>query len=155
MSNQLQCHNCGGYKLESNLTEIDPKTGNKVGSSCFPLFFGVVILPVFFIGSWLVVGYQGENAYIIVLVWFVWLIWSSIATSQAKKRAYNLYNFHCNLCGYRWQWREGKPWPEVKVQPNLIAAGARRLEKEAIACKGCGNTIPEGYPYCPYCGGSR
>jgi len=68
MSNQLQCPNCGGYKLESNLTEIDPKTGNKVGSSCFPLFFGVVILPVFFIGSWLVVGYQGENAYIIVLV---------------------------------------------------------------------------------------
>jgi len=165
MPNQTQCPNCGGYKLETKLTQIDPETGKEVGSGrpsgC--LIVGVPVIVIVIAG--VLGGEDAMNAISGIMVVVVMLaiplfliggVWYRNRLKQAEKRAYNYYNFSCNLCGYQWQWREGTPLPKVKTQPDLIAAGNKRLEQTAaIKCKGCGNTIPEGYSYCPFCGTSR
>jgi predicted RNA-binding Zn-ribbon protein involved in translation (DUF1610 family) len=67
------------------------------------------------------------------------------------------FGYTCELCGYKLDWKIGDPWPAVKVQPNLIAAGAKRLAQQnaQMQCKACGNTILEGQSHCAFCGASR
>ncbi len=134
MSNQAQCPNCSGYKLDTNLTKIDPETGKKIGSGCGTgllvslggmIIFGLVALILDFLGAknekWLVVPFL---SYIGFMGWF------ANKENQRKKRAYNLYNFYCQICGNRWEWREGTPYPKVKVDPELIAKGNQLLEEQ-------------------------
>lgn len=40
------------------------------------------------------------------------------------------YLFHCVICGYQWYWKEGTPWPSVRVQSDLISKGSAKLEQE-------------------------
>jgi hypothetical protein len=167
MSNQAQCPNCGGYKVDGILTQIDPETGKAIGASnssagCW-IFAIVVIIAVVILASGSVeasriflVIVQVSSLLALVLA-IPYAFWSAHKTKQARKRAHNYFSFSCNLCGYKWQWREGTPLPKVKVQPDLIAAGAIRWEQQvaAIKCKACGNTILEGQSHCAFCGASR
>jgi transposase-like protein len=44
-----------------------------------------------------------------------------------------LYRYLCHLCGYRWTWRTGTPYPPVTVRPDLIAKGEQKLQEEEAA----------------------
>lgn len=135
ISNQVQCPNCGGYKIDGSVRRIDPETGRAVrgksGAGCF-WFAGITGLGVI-----LSVMSRDTNGVLAIAGFVLGFIaaWVSDAISkqkvkQAIARAYNLYNYSCNLCGYRWEWRDGQPWPKVKVNPDLIAKGAQKLEEE-------------------------
>lgn len=133
MSNQLQCPNCGGYKLESGLTKINPKTGKKLGSGCSAVFWMSVVVTVISIGVYNAFDEGIANGMMIMIVFPLLLIggaWYGIASGLAKNRAYNLYNFRCNLCGYRWEWQQGTPYPKVNVRQDLIAQGEQLLEEK-------------------------
>jgi hypothetical protein len=132
MSNQMPCPNCGGYKSNSELTQIDPKTGQKISSGCGSMFWGVVVLFVIaaYFGSTLDEATFMRGVSVVFPFMMVASIWFGIKGNQAKKRAYNLYNFHCQICGNRWEWREGTPYPKVKVDPELIAKGNQLLEEQ-------------------------
>lgn len=43
-----------------------------------------------------------------------------------------LYYYHCQLCGYNWQWdfAQGKSWPSVQADTALIAKGEQKLQEE-------------------------
>ena len=149
--NELQCPHCGGYKVPvvTRYTRSEPaELKQKI---VFTLFFQI---PVFCVG--LVLGPSTGLLIIdILVVAVVWLF--------AKRQVSTGFKFSCDLCGYQWEWMIGTPLPEVTVRPELITAGSIRLAQEEeyqrmhgeIKCEGCGNTVPAGYGYCPYCGRSR
>jgi hypothetical protein len=195
MSNQTQCPNCGGYKVHEKLIKIDPKTGKspellKSRESLGCGFAFLMVLLYFFLlmvlsklydmifsGSSVILGLIVLALPFLVIIPLY--INQNANLNQAKERAYDqfnqaekradkYFNFFCDLCGYKWEWREGTPLPKVKVQPDLIAAGSKRLEQEAKArqerwerevaamqCKACGNRILEGQSHCAFCGASR
>lgn len=135
MSNQVQCPNCGGYKLDTELTEMDSETGKKYKPNA-----GINLLLI--IGGFIVFGLvtkvigaisnnEGVSLVAGFVSWLVFLSWgANKETERKKKRKYNLYNFYCNLCGYRWTWREGSPYPKINVRPELIAQGEQVLEEK-------------------------
>jgi hypothetical protein len=154
---EFQCPNCGGYK-----TSVTAEYATKVPVP--PASIGRVFLNILVI--YLIIGFvallaRAPEIFTLVAILLVVpsilsVILSALGVSTQKEKKVTGYQFTCNLCGYKWDWLIGDPLPEVKVQPALIAVGAKRLEQQtaAIKCR-CGNTIPKGYPYCPYCGTSR
>lgn len=134
MANQVQCPHCGGFKIDSKNFRIDPTTGNSIASGCgkFVLYFmlavsGYMMVGLFgaFIDQWglALFGLGG-------LILFIFIITFLKKNRQAEKRAYTLFKYHCNLCGYNWDWRVGEMLPEVHVRPDLISKGEQRLEEE-------------------------
>lgn len=145
---QQPCPNCGGYKYSIKTNYVSKKPipiGLKI--------FGLSMTFCGFIYIFLTSSGDKSSIWIFGILGLIAIfIWSSMKTNKPTG-----YEFVCDICGYTWDWFIGNSWPDVKVQPNLIALGSRRLEQQraAIPCKACGNTIPEGYAYCPYCGASR
>jgi len=145
---QLQCPNCGGYKIST--------TANYVRKKPIPIWgkaIWIIFTQIFAFVGLIQIGSDSFSLWTVGILDLISIIY--IVTFKTKKTTG--YQFTCDLCGYKWDWLIGDPWPAVRVQPNLIATGAKRLEQQraAIKCKGCGNTVPEGYPYCPFCGTSR
>lgn len=143
MTEQVQCPNCGAYRVASAIKAIDPKTGQEESEPSFggcifiaiSLFVGVVILVVVFddlssgapieeIGWGILMG-AGAIA-------FAGLIFASMNAAY-KRYSKNIkkYYYSCAICGYRWSRMENEPYPEVKIKPDLIAKGAQKLEEEA------------------------
>jgi hypothetical protein len=130
MANQVQCPNCGGFKIDQNIYQIDPSTGKRIASGCGTWFLEFVVSIV--LGLIFSALTQNESMIIVVvpLVFIPLYIWSEIKRSRAKARSYNIYNYECKLCGYKWAWREGTPLPIINIRPDLIAQGEQRLEEE-------------------------
>jgi transcription elongation factor Elf1 len=44
-----------------------------------------------------------------------------------------MYNYHCELCSYNWQWdwAQEKSWPNVQANLDLISKGEQKLAAEA------------------------
>ena len=47
-----------------------------------------------------------------------------------KKPKDGTKEYQCRLCKNEWKWKPGTPYPEVHVQPDLIAAGKKRMQEE-------------------------
>ncbi len=148
---QKQCPNCGGYKLSISTNYV-----KKVPAPIWLRALGIIFTPICSLYVVLTSPADAISSGVVWVIVIITLIGIAIWGSM-KKNEITGHEFTCDLCGYKLDWSIGAPWPKVNVQPNLIAAGAKRLKQQhaAIACKGCGNTIPEGYSYCPYCGGGR
>jgi rubredoxin len=132
MANQTQCPNCGGYKTNQDVFQIDPKTGKQPMSGCSFIITGTIVLLIAGVVLSIVAGEEFVNQAMIVgfLLFIGYALWQGIATGQARQRAYILYNYQCNLCGYKWEWKEGQPLPKVTVQPDLIAKGEKLLAEK-------------------------
>lgn len=133
MANQVQCPSCGGYKSDSTLTLIDPKTGKKVPSTtCGGI---ILVIAIAFLGGQGIAPFIPSDfgiPFIVLTLAIVLFLSYKIATTPtaAEKRATSHYKYHCNICGYKWEWHEGQPRPKVNVRPDLIAQGEQRLEEE-------------------------
>jgi hypothetical protein len=133
MANQVQCPNCGGYKVNEDVIGIDSKTGKS-----FPVlgYCGfVVLLMVIYVmvgALWLAVyGNKPTTSSCLMSTVFILLFfWGTYKFNKREKRAWNLYKYECKLCGYQWEWREGQPRPTVNVRPDLIEKGEQRLEQQ-------------------------
>lgn len=86
---------------------------------------------ILFIGFFLNIGKIWLYAIPVLLMGTVFLVYKQ---NQLKKRASNLYNFQCNICGYSWSWMQGTPWPEDigKENNELIEKGNQLLEKQSL-----------------------
>lgn len=104
MAEQVQCPNCGGYRVETSEVETlwdpVPLDERKKAIFSFPLIAPFAIL-------------------------FAVLFPNFFRKSRGK-----LYHYYCYLCGYKWAWETGTPTPQVNVRPDLIAKGEQRLEEE-------------------------
>jgi ribosomal protein L32 len=158
MATQVQCPNCGGYKVSSTSTYVDPKTRKKVGSSAPGCIFSILTgVATFFAVPFIVliiahaaipnpptVTAEGQPSYpqlnstiaILELIFPFLVGFIVYRIFYAKRRqviakAITVYHSVCSLCGYSWQWDEGHPRPVSQVRPDLIAKGEKKLQEEA------------------------
>lgn len=117
---------------------LDSVTGNSITSGCGTfLLYGLLMFCGLLMLGGLAGIFGGGNSVGVGLIFFLVGLLSSAGciitlknNNKAEKRAYNIYKYHCDLCGFNWEWREGQPLPKVNVNPDLIARGAKKLEEE-------------------------
>ncbi len=151
MSEQVQCPNCGGYKVSDNSYPIDSATGTPVQKKgpmgCLLLLLigslTALVYPVAFASD----GIDDVDEIIVMsmfvgffvlseLLWIMTIIGTIRKNREIDKMlliARTAHEYHCYICGYNWKWVEGDPKPEVKANPDLIVKGMQRLEEEAAA----------------------
>lgn len=141
---QVQCPNCGGFRVETTTSTSERKTGitTDFGGSQLAVsllfavgfvfggywaatlggVFGSIDSPTF-LDTILGIGSIGTGLFIALY---------TIKLYIKNVRADKVICFHntCSLCGYKWTQRNNEPLPPVHVQQDLIAKGAQRLEEE-------------------------
>ncbi len=102
MTGQIQCPNCGGFKVDrpSEHWTNDP--------SC-NIAFAVFILFAFPIGT--ILG--------------LWILYDTLFKPAQKPSP---YHYICRLCGYEWEQKPGEVLP-INVNPDLIQKGEERLRQ--------------------------
>lgn len=129
---QIQCPNCGGYKTSASTRHVE-----KVPVSMLRKVSLLVIGAVIIVGWRVWIASMGSSVPLeskfVNIFSFALAVFVVIAAATLKRNATTGYGFVCNLCGYTWNWMLGTPLPSVKAQPDLIAAGAQRLEAEKAA----------------------
>ena len=137
MAGQVQCPNCGGFKVSVETTIIDRSSGKRVaGTGCF----GWALISLILIGAF---GYMltGEGrgptllsivSGIVGILFAIFLISIAVRSNAEASKADKIekYDYVCSLCGYKWSRREDEPIPPVEVRPDLIAKGEQKLEEE-------------------------
>lgn len=130
---QAQCPNCGGYKVYTQVSFVNPKTGAKVeklGAGYWALvalfgcgfLFGLALAAEGRLDS--MAGQMLLSSFLFLL-FLGWIYIKFVRTDKIER-----YDNHCLLCGYRWSRRADEPLPEVRVQPELIALGEQQLEEK-------------------------
>ena len=129
---QLQCDNCGGYKVDEvkRTLSINRETGEHGPFSGMAVGFFLAIA-CFFLGFVLV-----QQA----AVWFFVLDGVSLAiiigTMMYYASKFHQVKFHyytCQLCGFKWETREDRPETQAEntiADPDLIKLGAKHLEQQ-------------------------
>lgn len=133
MTSQAQCPNCGGYKVTAERFNVKQVISIPLRNRL--IYAGVLLLLSFTaMGISLVIG---EDWSIICGGFFAfwWFVAAFIALfrSKLKKVVGKAYEYTCLICGYRWEWQEGQPWPKANINPDLLAMGAQRLAEEEEA----------------------
>ncbi len=170
MSNQVQCPNCGGFKVDENSIESDPKSGRKIKtSSCGSWIAGIIVaiiaLACISMASMSILDrLPNNNQTILNLIGYggtafcigfgiLIVVLSERNRKSALARAKTIYNYYCQICGYRWSWRAGDFLPQVTVRSDLIAKGSDKFR--AGTCRVCGQPVSENVRNCSYCGTAR
>jgi hypothetical protein len=135
MSDQVQCPNCGGYRVQTTgvekiwnrevvyLSEDEIKQRKR----------RIIIFGIFTFGLGFLL-FSGKHAQEQL----------RSGTLYKDKDVGEIYHFTCWICGYKWDWQTGTPKPTIKVRPDLIAAGEQRLrEEEAAANAARANAIAQ------------
>lgn len=156
MSDQVQCPNCGGYRVRDPETigdfeERDPSSA-EVGFSTIlylgaALFCGFLVWAAFYVAVGIILVMVGwrvtEGGELIGVATVIAIIPAAIVSfkyfrhlahgvrrDKVLHRADSHLRYSCLLCGYEWDWRPGTARPTVTMRPELIAAGQQRLEEE-------------------------
>jgi hypothetical protein len=129
-SNQWQCPNCGGYKISATTTKfvmqnVPIPTNKRVNMGIMGSILIVASISIYFINF---------SDGFVMSVWFgligLILLAQAFLRTSLKEKVGDSYRFTCSLCGYNWDWSRGQPVPKAKVNPDLIAKGAQKLEQE-------------------------
>ena len=123
MANQVQCPSCGGYKVN----EED-------GSGCASNISTHLILTVFTFGVW-------------IIAWILIALVENAMKGSRPKPDPTLHSYTCQICGYKWTWREGTPRPKVNVRPEFLA----KMEAQRWKCIRCGNVNEGSQSSCSHC----
>ncbi len=131
MPDQVQCPNCGGYKVEKELTFIDQKTGKQdTGAGfCAMLLLGMLgiagvgVLAVIFQNTSLSTPIQ-----IVLLAAILIFLWLTTRGTNREASMDKVYKYECRICGYHWQGQHQSKG--VTVRPELIEKGEQLLEKQ-------------------------
>jgi len=149
MADQVQCPNCGGYRVTTSKVETlwisVPFSSAERRKSITQWLIGIpvsiiIVLAIGFLSTAL--GLDNDNPVAIGVGWIglpflcvILIAPFAIPYLLFHKKTKNvvkgqLYHYYCSLCGYRWSWETGTPTPQVNVRPDLIAKGSQRLEEE-------------------------
>lgn len=141
-TDQLQCPNCGGFKVDTTKTESigqDSKSVGGVRGLLLGLLFMFVLLPIMVFFAVPVITFPISSS---IWKWYQKLLENQRGYVEQAKR----YWYRCELCGFAWQWRTDEPYPEVQARPDLIA----KAEAARWICPQCGSPN-EGIRRCRVC----
>jgi rubredoxin len=117
LTEQVQCPNCGQYKtvakqrFYSNRLAVITQNRLFIGlmglASIF--LFGPLAFKLFDI----LLGPASSNLSfcLAVLAGFSMWVGFSFWSTQLQRKAIRVHRYTCRVCGYRWNWREGTPFP--------------------------------------------
>jgi uncharacterized integral membrane protein len=141
MTGQVQCPNCGGYKVSTETATItfDRKSGKAIegGGILFLLLVlaaggGLALVMFIYVAKdfgplmIFVLGLTVPGE-LILIGWFIRALLRYLKADKINKEKY----YHtCLLCGYEWKRWEDEPLPPVTVRPDLIVKGDQKLEEE-------------------------
>jgi hypothetical protein len=148
MTGQVQCPNCGGYKVSTKTATItiDRRSGKAI-EGCGAL----LLLLIFAVSGWFAVALfialmedpfirSNPGPFMICFMvgpaalggpLFTGLFIRALSTYlKADKVVKEKYYHACLLCGYEWSRWEDEPLPPVTVRPDLIVKGEQKLEEE-------------------------
>ncbi len=157
MSDQVQCPNCGGYKIKTvevknifaeRAISLDERKQRAIAFlKMLPASIVLAVISFFSIKTFdsIMSAYFCSSSIIVVALF---LILASMYTKTERVRTGQIYNYYCYLCGYKWSWETGTPLPKVDVRPDLILAGEQRLkeerEQDAAAHEAAENALRRG-----------
>ena len=118
---QVQCPNCGGYKIDEKAFVRKPKSGQLSFDQ-----IALILLVSFGLGSWWL--WKGNTLWGVLSI-VGGLISYTILLALLSNRP-SVYHRTCMLCGYKWTWESGQPEPRIRVRPDLIQKGMQKLEEE-------------------------
>ncbi|OQY95386.1 MAG: hypothetical protein B6D41_06205 [Chloroflexi bacterium UTCFX4] len=132
---QIQCRNCGGFKVSEEKRTVIATEKRQVDASSSSkmkmLQIGIAVFLLTTFGAFL----QGNALYAciaglfaILCVGAAWLLFRNGMKQDVPTIVRQ--EFYCNLCGYRWNWRNDEPYPHITVNPILIQQGEQRLEQK-------------------------
>jgi len=145
MSDQVQCPNCGGFRVYS---EKDNTLEERIAPAKELLRNSFVIPSVIAVPSIIVsvisvyypsdlttgLGVLGIAAsvilFVVLFLWYLWVLVFGNGEFRYQTRTGIYHKYSCNLCGYKWEWLPGKPLPRVHINPDLITKGEQRLARE-------------------------
>ncbi len=104
MEENIQCPNCGGYKVENKGDGSYSYKGCAIGAAL------LLAIPTF-----------GFSLVLALLALFI---------PDQKPREDGSIEYLCELCGYKWFHTPGTPWPAINVRPELIREGSEKLKQE-------------------------
>lgn len=111
---QVQCPNCGGYRVNWRGTYHEDSKGGYHGLAWSPTEKGwALFLILFTLG----------------LGFILQAIVKGIIIARWKPKGANRWDWTCELCGYEWIVRKGQPAATIRVRPDLIAKGEERLRR--------------------------
>jgi hypothetical protein len=135
MSDQVQCPNCGGYKVQVETKIVDRSSGKQVAETgC--VGWAIILLLLGGALGYMLQGGGGSLQSIVVgmagMFLVILLVRLAVRSNAEARKADKIekYDYVCSLCGYKWSRREDEPIPPVEVRPDLIAKGAQKLEEE-------------------------
>ncbi len=128
---QVQCPNCGGYKINTEKAVTIASVKRQTSVPIFRALIGLGVLACVLLygvarGDFLAIG---STALLIAIVGF--LLFRSL-TGQLTEKVPSIvrYDLGCLLCGYRWTWQNDQPYPKVNVNSALIQQGELRLQED-------------------------
>lgn len=139
---QVQCPNCGGYRVETTTSTFERKTGVATDFGGSKLTVSLFFAALCVLGGYAAATYGasgfGSPTFLDKMLAILSVgtgLFVAIYTTRLyikNTRADKVTRFHntCALCGDKWTHQSDEPLPPVRVQPNLIAKGAQRLEEE-------------------------
>jgi DNA-directed RNA polymerase subunit RPC12/RpoP len=154
MLSQVQCPNCGGYKVsvqdKTILASEKQKMPATIPQTLLGYIFGLLFIAYFVMS---VVQNLGFFAFIgtgLLALLGIRLLYGTAKgelTQSVTVPTLVVYDYKCEICGYKWTWRTDQSLPHVQVRPELIA----KIESQRWKCIRCGN-INEGIQSsCSYC----
>jgi rubredoxin len=111
----VRCPDCGARKATAQLELRDPRSGRVVpqGTGLATL---LGIAAFFVLGNLANALYGAANPVLALCLtlgltgaaWFGAMLW----LTRRQTRAARVHIYKCLTCGYRWEWREGEPFPQ-------------------------------------------
>ena len=141
---QLQCPNCGGFKNEDKIEYLNLAGGKVLVPGCNTWIVAFLMAGIVWAGCAFLADLVGLTksettrnavqlaiAVLSFVVFLFLLIGGYHGGNKSVKEAIKIHNLECRLCGYKWRWQEGTPYPTVTLRPDLIAKGEQELERKA------------------------
>ncbi len=130
---QVQCQNCGGFKITERPKLLVIETGNYIEkpSGCGVWFvilltFGMVVRGIVSVASneatfGVIFIVMGVTLFTVFVRWI----------AKDRKRFLPAKGYRCIICGYEWNWHEdANSSGPVSNNPQLIHMGNKVLEEE-------------------------
>ena len=126
MDDQMQCPNCGGFRVETKAQSVYCETDKYIPINPFMRIFVAfgAVFGIFIVLPLLLLSKKGREQY-----------YDQLIKGRRKeiKQETTIYHCTCNLCNYKWDWNIREPKPEAHIRPDLIAKGAQRNEEASAA----------------------
>lgn len=147
MSNQVQCPNCGGYRVTTQtIYNGDPsyesRAASKRGWASLFLGWGALNALGFIPGLPFVVAVFGAldnmGVFFGIIIGLcigvalpLWIGWTLRNAGDLSRATITRYHHTCVIDGYQWDQRPGQPNPPCRAQSSdLLRKGAKKLEEE-------------------------